>query len=551
MRAAIGATVLFLATAIGAQQVVWEVTGKKGESEFTQYANILGDIDGDGYEDIGVLATVAPGSPGAGASTADYPVCGIIRAYYFHSGRDGRLLRIRPSVSRCDNRNFNFAPWPVGDMDGDGRADYVTTIIDQGIGFRDRLLQVCNGMDDCVLWSVTHAYASTFGDRIVGGLDLDLDGRPDLIVGAHIEAHSIANPGLYAYSNSGKLLWSRRTGHPMLWLTRFGHDFDGDGVEDFLYAGDLPSRLSVGVTVYSGRTGQPIGTTSVNPYVPCGFGVVAIPDVDGDQVPDIYSPTRARIDGNAGAILSGATLLPIRTIPWQAYLGDYAIAGDFDLDGYSDWAGGLGTRDGRDLMLGFYPPPDGRRGHWTIAAVGRPHPGDRWPVMLFVDNMYGSGQPYGSGLQYLGRLVLMRPPPPGTPLSGAPCRGTLPDAPAIGFRPLGVDGEGRDNARIHLTGAPPGANAVLAVGLSDRSIRGVPLPLDLTPLGFTGCRLLTSSDVLGTTRAGTVASARGWAFFDMPRVRLPLTLHAQWIVLGTGASFPGGVSDAVSWQAAR
>lgn len=89
------------------------------------------------------------------------------------------------------------------------------------------------------------------------------------------------------------------------------------------------------------------------------------------------------------------------------------------------------------------------------------------------------------------RLIADRRPPPKLQFLidkddltefGEGCAGSSGSAPG-----LGMTGSARigDTTRFFLSNAPPGSNAVLALGFSHAR----PLPIDLTPIGMTDCRL--------------------------------------------------------------
>lgn len=93
---------------------------------------------------------------------------------------------------------------------------------------------------------------------------------------------------------------------------------------------------------------------------------------------------------------------------------------------------------------------------------------------------------------------------------------------------------------------PPSTQGVLFVGVDNQSWSGVPLPLDLAPLGFPGCALLTrpnlmlpiASDETGVHR--TVAT--GWSAGK--------TLYLQSFYLDASPSVLGGFSEGVAITAA-
>jgi len=109
---------------------------------------------------------------------------------------------------------------------------------------------------------------------------------------------------------------------------------------------------------------------------------------------------------------------------------------------------------------------------------------------------------------------------------------------------------GGGDAEFYLFGTLPQAAALLALGVSDRTWAGLPLPLDLTPLRLPGCRVLASVDALfpvPTTSAG-MATAR------LPVPGQPSLLGAsffsQWVVPNdarVSASVPLTLSDGLRY----
>ena len=63
--------------------------------------------------------------------------------------------------------------------------------------------------------------------------------------------------------------------------------------------------------------------------------------------------------------------------------------------------------------------------------------------------------------------------------------------------------------------------------------------------------LFTSVEVLLATTTGSTGISRGYASVDLPLLLSKtgkLTLHGQWLSLGSAKLAPGGVSDAVLWR---
>jgi hypothetical protein len=116
-----------------------------------------------------------------------------------------------------------------------------------------------------------------------------------------------------------------------------------------------------------------------------------------------------------------------------------------------------------------------------------------------------------------------------------------PGAPGLGIdmSPL------RIGASVTVVGnaAPPLQPAFLALGLSRTSYLGVPLPLDLTPLGATNCRLLCSAEHVfaAATDAAGIALAGFVAPYDPSLAGS--NLHAQWLFAAPNANPAGWVTS--------
>jgi hypothetical protein len=107
-----------------------------------------------------------------------------------------------------------------------------------------------------------------------------------------------------------------------------------------------------------------------------------------------------------------------------------------------------------------------------------------------------------------------------------------------------------DITRVTMYDGPPGAHAVLLLGLSSTSFAGFELPLSLSRLGFRGCSLLTSIEASVLTLTGSDGIAKGYASVVLPGIPAMQgsLVHAQWLVLGEGDRAPGGLSDAALWR---
>ncbi len=95
------------------------LTGETAGEGFGTSPSLAGDVDGDGRADLIVGAWQYSGAaPGAGRA-------------YLYSGRDGRLLKTY--TSRIPGDTFGFDAVTMGDIDGDGKADFLITAAWSGI----------------------------------------------------------------------------------------------------------------------------------------------------------------------------------------------------------------------------------------------------------------------------------------------------------------------------------------------------------------------------------------------------------------------------------
>ena len=390
-------------------KIIHEWRGEAAGDQFGWIARNIGDVDGDGVNDV---VTSAP-THGAKASNAG--------RIYVYSGRSGALLW---TADGDPGDQLGTGVEAAGDTNRDGIPDVVASgPAGAGVG------RIYSGRDGRVLQAFRSADVDeAFGNHISGAGDVDGDGYADVIVGSPGKEGESKVPGhAYVYSGrDGSLLltlsgdragdafgstvagYSDATQH---WLvvgapgagpTHHGRafvydgvsgrpkfiieadatgnmlgymfvslpgDMDGDGISE-IYASDWTNEArgpsSGRIYVHSGRTGKRLfaltGETAGD-----GFGTSPsmAGDVDGDGRADLivgaWQYGKAAISGGRAYLHSGKDGRLIRTFtcrtPGDTFGFDAVGMGDVDGDGSADllitsgWSGVNGHHAGRVFLI--------------------------------------------------------------------------------------------------------------------------------------------------------------------------------------------------------
>src|SRR5262245_17216636 len=276
---------------------------QEANGHFGKGVSEAGDVDRDGYPDI--LVGAENDDPGASPSDAG-------RAYVF-SGRDGHLIRELKSPNEEIEGRFGEFVSSAGDVNQDGVPDLLVTAYEESPGTSPDeagRVYLLSGRDGSLLFelkSPNEQQGGYFGYMATIGADVDLDGRPDFIVGAHNEGPPPSPPRagrVYVFSGrDASLLLALKSpneeerGGFGQWAADAG-DLDQDGVPDVIVGayneGKLPNQghgFGTGrAYVFSGRDGSVLASLhSPNEEQDGTFGsAVAGPgDLDGDGVPDV------------------------------------------------------------------------------------------------------------------------------------------------------------------------------------------------------------------------------------------------------------------------
>ena len=338
-------------------KIIREWRGEAAGDQFGWIARNIGDVDGDGVNDI---VTSAP-THGAGNSNAG-------RIYVYSVG-SGRLLWTADGQA---GDQLGTGVEAAGDTNRDGIPDVVASG-PSGAG----VAHIYSGRDGRVLQTLTSPSADeSFGNHISGAGDVNGDGYADVIVGSPGKEGESKVPGhAYVYSGKdGSLLLSLSGERP------------GDGFGSTV-AGDAEGRqhvLVVGapgagpahhgrIYVYEGWPAKLKFTIDAdNTGNRLGYMFVSVPgDMDGDGVPDIYASdwSNAALGPSTGRIymVSGRSGKRLYALTGETAGDGFgtspSMAGDVDGDGRADlivgaWQyGGAATSGGRAYL---YSGRDGR-----------------------------------------------------------------------------------------------------------------------------------------------------------------------------------------------
>lgn len=312
--------------------LLWEISGAKQGDGFGATLASLGDVDGDGIDDLAVAATyVFP----FGLGPAPY-----LRAI---SGLDGSTLWEVQAATVNESIGRSLAR--IEDVDGDGFDDLIV-----GVDFGE--VQARSGANGALVYDVpTPAGAGDDYGACVAALgDLDGDGLEDFGVGDPGAQSGQGRVNLHSGFDGGLI---RSIDPPVQGPAWFGKTFDGlgdlsgDGIPDLVVgapASAITTPASGIAWILSGADGAVLHALAPAAGLHLeGFGtkVAATEDVDGDGIADVrlsagvypYSP---QINLTAELLThSGATGALLQR--WEGLsTSEFAVVPDANGDGRSD-----------------------------------------------------------------------------------------------------------------------------------------------------------------------------------------------------------------------
>jgi hypothetical protein len=346
---------------VGKNKLLWTADGNASD-ELGTGLEAAGDTNHDGIPDV-----VASGPAGSG----------IARLY---SGRDGQLLHefhaLRP------DEQFGTHTAGAGDADSDGYADVIVGSPGKdGESSSAGHAYVFSGKTGTLIESLSgERLGDQFGSTVAG---YSKGNERYLIVGA-ARAGPEHHGRVYVYTDGSSrprfVVDSDLTGEALgAMFVSVAGDLDGDGIAD-IYSSDWSNDangLSSGrVYVNSGRTGKRL-LVLTGESERDGFGTSpsVAGDVDGDGRADLivgaWQYSKAAISGGRAYLYSGRTGQLLRTytdrVPGDTLGFDAVGLGDVDGDGTVDlllaaaWSGANGYHSGRVFVVSSGVPKAGKQ----------------------------------------------------------------------------------------------------------------------------------------------------------------------------------------------
>ncbi len=329
---------LLTASGVGAQRMIFTLTGQADGDHFGWSVREAGDLDRDSFPDILVGA---PFDDTAGANAGSVSII---------SGRTG--IAIRTLYGSAAGDCFGYSASAAGDVNGDGRPDLIIGAPGRpSFANRAGSVRIVSGSDYSTLYTFAGvAVGDSYGFAVNAAGDVDNDGRPDVLIGAP-GADGIQQGTGYAEVRSGRTGAIIHSLQGRTDLERFGFslsgigDTDGDGHADFIIGApfaDPPEADDAGhARQFSGRTGALVREfAGILAQSHLGSSVRAAGDVNGDMIPDYVIGARFERDRGQAHVISGADATTIRThlgTQRSIWFGQaVASAGDVDGDGFGD-----------------------------------------------------------------------------------------------------------------------------------------------------------------------------------------------------------------------
>lgn len=328
--------------------VLYTCTGDNPGDHFGAAIAGTGDVNGDGHPDFAVGAN----------QYIDWLTSGLGYVRVF-SGKDGTELFTVAGEQPGDM--FGSAVAGVGDVDGDGAADVFAGALwsDQGAPNAGKAYVFSGKTAELLFSTAGGAYLDYVGHAAAGLGDVDGDGRADFAIGCMgVDPMGVVR----VYSGATRGLLYELAGDPVNFPEDFGWsvaaagDWNQDGIGDLAIGapGEGFPGFAGRAVVVSGADGVLIHQFAAKPGDESfGFSVAGAGDVDGDGFADlaIGSPLSdgVAVDGGRAYVYSGKTFAKLLQVSGDdfgdAVGGSIAGCGDVNQDGLAEIVAGAWGED--------------------------------------------------------------------------------------------------------------------------------------------------------------------------------------------------------------
>lgn len=372
---AVGAVSSAIVIGTGFQSTPWRYYGEKQGLSLGAYMRGVGDVNGDGYDDLAI--GTQEWEPPAEDGFANYG-----RVQFFFGSKAGLPSTPSQTITGSGYSDRRADPIRAGDVNGDGYADVLIqgTLNYTGETGVYLYLGGAQGLNPEPVW---HLPLEPGQPRVLGSPgDLNGDGRSDVMVSTRTYVTEWI-PSIKFFAGTAEGLAPQPFQELGKWQSSASGvgDFNGDGRQDVVMAHQVVVAQNVTETEVTGHWGEPGGLKAgadwqfVTPTSKFSKETERLGDLNADGFADVgfSSASSAAIgyDGEAKVFLGGAD--PSTEPVWQATFPEnnsgwlnMAGIGDANGDGYNEMLIGLdyffNPHNGNQGSM--YPPIGRARVHW-------------------------------------------------------------------------------------------------------------------------------------------------------------------------------------------